>query len=71
LDNTTYETVRCRANKFGLASAANIRRCRGRADCVWRLDEMIVRINGSFIKQSQACFIQQKIRQKQNMVGKR
>jgi hypothetical protein len=38
---------------------------------VWRLDEMIVRINGSFIKQSQAYFIQQKIRQKQNMVGKR
>ncbi|RVQ66398.1 IS6 family transposase [Croceicoccus ponticola] len=41
-----YETVRCWANKFGPAIAANIRRKRGRADCVWHLDEMVVRING-------------------------
>ena len=41
-----YETVRCWANKFGPAIAANIRRRRGRADSVWHLDEMIVRING-------------------------
>lgn len=44
--DTTYETVRCWANKFGPAIAANIRRLRSRADCVWHLDEMIVRING-------------------------
>ncbi len=42
----TYETVRCWANKFGPAFAANIRRARSRADCVWHLDEMVVRING-------------------------
>ena len=41
-----YETVRCWANKFGPAIAANIRRARGRADSVWHLDEMVVRING-------------------------
>lgn len=40
------ETVRCWANKFGPAIAANIRRARGRADSVWHLDEMMVRING-------------------------
>ena len=44
--DTTYETVRCWANKFGPAIAANIRRRRSRPDCVWHLDEMIVRING-------------------------
>ncbi|RVQ66377.1 IS6 family transposase [Croceicoccus ponticola] len=44
--SVSYETVRCWANKFGPAIAANIRRKRGRADCVWHLDEMIVRING-------------------------
>ena len=42
----TYETVRCWANKFGPAIAANIRRKRGRADSIWHLDEMVVRING-------------------------
>ena len=42
----SYETVRCWVNKFGPAFAANIRRRRGRADCVWHLDEMVVRING-------------------------
>lgn len=30
----TYETVRCWANKFGPAIAANIRKARGRADSV-------------------------------------
>ncbi|MFV0642913.1 MAG: DDE-type integrase/transposase/recombinase, partial [Sphingomonadaceae bacterium] len=43
---TTCETVRCWANKFGPAIAANIRRRRARADSVWHLDEMVVRING-------------------------
>jgi transposase-like protein len=43
--DTTYETVRCRANKFGPAIAA-IRKRRSRSDSVWHLDEMIVRING-------------------------
>lgn len=42
----SYETVRCWANKFGPAIAANIRRRRGPADSVWHLDEMVVRING-------------------------
>lgn len=44
--DVTYETVRCWANKFGPAIAANIRRTRPRADSVWHLDEMVVRING-------------------------
>ncbi len=44
--DVNYETVRCWANKFGPAIAANIRRSRGRADSVWYLDEMVVRING-------------------------
>lgn len=44
--DVSYETVRCWANKFGTAIAANIRRVRGRADSVWHLDEMVVRING-------------------------
>lgn len=41
-----YETVRCWANKFGPAIASNIRRRRHRADCVWHLDEMVVKIGG-------------------------
>jgi transposase-like protein len=44
--DVNYETVRCWANKFGPAIAANLRRRRGRADSVWHLDEMMVRING-------------------------
>lgn len=44
--DTTYETIRCWANKFGPAIAANNRRRRSRPDSVWHLDEMIVRING-------------------------
>lgn len=44
--DVTYETVRCWANKFGPAIAANIRRRRGRPNCVWHLDEMAVRIGG-------------------------
>jgi putative transposase len=42
----SYETIRCWADKFGPAIAANIRRARGRADSVWHLDEMVVRIGG-------------------------
>lgn len=44
--NVSYETIRCWTNKFGPAIAANIRRQRGRADCVWHLDEMVVQIGG-------------------------
>ena len=44
--DVTYETVRCWSNKFGPTIAANIRKRRHRADCVWHLDEMIVRISG-------------------------
>lgn len=44
--DVTSETVRCWANKFGPAIAANIRRSRGPADSVWHLDEMVVRIGG-------------------------
>ena len=42
----SYEIVRCWVNKFGPAFAANIRRRRGRADCVWHLDEIVVKIIG-------------------------
>ncbi|CAM3235254.1 hypothetical protein SPAN111604_12290 [Sphingomonas antarctica] len=42
----SYETIRCWTIKFGPAIAANIRRRRGRADSVWHLDEMVVRISG-------------------------
>jgi transposase-like protein len=44
--DVSYETIRCWTNKFGPAIAANIRRARPRADCVWHLDEMVVRIAG-------------------------
>nr|WP_281180037.1 IS6 family transposase [Croceicoccus bisphenolivorans] len=46
IHSVSHETVRCRANKFGPAMAANIRRKRGRTDSVWHLDETVVRING-------------------------
>ena len=39
--DVTYETVRCWANKFGPAIAANIRHRRGPADSTWHLDEMV------------------------------
>lgn len=45
-NDVTYETVRCWANKFGPAIAANIRKRPGAADRVWHLDEMVVRIIG-------------------------
>jgi transposase-like protein len=44
--DVTYETIRCWTMKFGPAIAANIRRARPRADSVWHLDEMVVRIRG-------------------------
>ncbi|MBL0116815.1 MAG: IS6 family transposase [Sphingomonadales bacterium] len=44
--DVSYETIRCWANKFGPAIAANIRRSCGRADRVWHLDEMVVRMGG-------------------------
>ena len=43
--DVTYETVRCWVDKFGPAIAPNIRKRRGKADCIWHLDEMVVRIN--------------------------
>jgi len=42
----SYETIRCWTSKFGPAIAANLRRSRARADSVWHLDEMVVRIGG-------------------------
>jgi len=44
--DVTYETVRCWVDKFGPAIAANIRKRRGKADCVWHLDEVVVKIGG-------------------------
>lgn len=44
--NDTYKKVGRWAGKFGPAIAANIRRRRGPANCVWHLDDMVVRING-------------------------
>ena len=44
--DVSYETVRCWAEKFGRAIAANIRRTRPHPGSVWHLDEMVVRING-------------------------
>ena len=44
--DVSYETVRCWADKFGRAIAANIRRSRPRPGSIWHLDEMVVRING-------------------------
>lgn len=44
--DVTYETIRCWADKFGPAIAANIRKQRRRTDCIWHLDEMVVRIGG-------------------------
>lgn len=44
--DVTYETVRCWANKFGPAIAANLRRARPQGHSTWHLDEMVVRIGG-------------------------
>lgn len=44
--DVTYETIRCCADRFGPAIAANIRKRRQPADCVWHLDEMVVKIGG-------------------------
>ncbi len=44
--DVSYETIRCWANKFGPAIAANIRQRRGPADSVCHLDEMVVKIRG-------------------------
>ncbi len=44
--DVSYETVRCWARKFGLAISRNIRRLQGKADTVWHLDEMVVKIGG-------------------------
>lgn len=41
-----YETVRCWTRKFGPAIARNLRRLHGRADIIWHLDEMVVKIGG-------------------------
>ena len=44
--DVSYETIRCWTNKFGPAIAANIRKARPRADSIWHLDEMVVKIRG-------------------------
>lgn len=44
--DVTYETVRCWANKFGPAIAANLRRQRPQGHSTWHLDEMVVRTGG-------------------------
>lgn len=41
-----HETIRCWANKLGPAIASNIRMTRQCADCVWHLDELVVKIGG-------------------------
>lgn len=44
--DVTHETVRCWANKFGPAIAANLRRARPQGHSKWHLDEMVARIGG-------------------------
>ncbi|MEO7383676.1 MAG: hypothetical protein ABIU18_01965 [Novosphingobium sp.] len=44
--DVSYETIRCWTMKSGPAIAAHIRRQRARADRVWHLDEMVVKIRG-------------------------
>jgi transposase-like protein len=44
--DVTYEAIRCWVDRFGPAIAANIRKSRKQPDCVWHLDEMVVRIDG-------------------------
>jgi putative transposase len=44
--DVSYESIRCRTLKFWLAIAANLHRSRAKADSVWYLDEMVVRICG-------------------------
>ena len=43
---TSYETVRCWAMKFGEAFAQNLRRSRPKPTPRWHLDEMVVKISG-------------------------
>jgi len=44
--DVSYEMVRCWAEKFGGAIAANIRQSRPSPGSIWHLDEIVVRING-------------------------
>ena len=44
--DVTYETIRCWTTKFGTAIADDIRRARPRANGIWHLDEMVVKIRG-------------------------
>ncbi len=44
--DVTYETIRCWVDKFGPATSANIRKRRHRADNVWHLDGVVVKIGG-------------------------
>ena len=46
---TTYETVRRWALKFGPVFARNLRRLRPRPSNTWHLDEMAVRIGGKWM----------------------
>jgi len=47
--DVTYETICCWVGKFGPAIAANIGKRRGRAGCVWHLDEIVVKIHSKRI----------------------
>lgn len=44
--DVTFETVRCWANRFGPAIAANLRHMWPQSHSTWHLDEMVVRIGG-------------------------
>jgi putative transposase len=44
--DTSYETVRRRAFKFGTIFARNLRRLRPRSSAAWHLGEMVVSIQG-------------------------
>ena len=44
--DTSYETIRCWALKFGRQFAHNLRQSRPRPTGRWHLDEMVVKING-------------------------
>ena len=43
---TNYETIRCRALKFGRLFAQSLRRSRPRPTGRWHLDEMVVKVSG-------------------------
>lgn len=50
----SYETVRCRALKFGQAFARNLRRSRPKQTGRWHLDEMVVKSRGMWRRRSRS-----------------